>query len=309
MLGRRARLEAWQRQLLRHPVVLRLRAASDVFDRGGGGMRAAALAYHAFFTMVPALLLFVSLLGVIIEDRDLRDQLLASLVDQVDPIQQVASAVIDGLSGTGRTGTLIGVLGLLWGATGFYGALDGAVMHMFPGSGQRSWLQRRLRGLVAVVLLLGSMLVAVVVVFALPFVVEWLERRCTALDGLRIPLLEQACAVHIGSVGGIGAIVSGIAVATAAAVLVYVVVPTNGASLRQASLPGLTAGIAIGLLTSLFGLVAPYLVRQWLTLGILGGVFIALLWFRLVFLVLLYGAAWARLRRDRDRREGAPPSL
>jgi uncharacterized BrkB/YihY/UPF0761 family membrane protein len=294
--------------VLRHPAVRPLRATIDVFDRGGGGMLAAALAYHAFFTMVPALLLFVSLLGVIIEDRSLREQLLASLVDQVDPIRQVASAVIDGLSGTGRTGTLIGLLGLLWGASGFYGALDGAVMHMFPGSGQRSFLQRRLRGLMAVVLLLGSMLVAVVVVFALPFVVEWLERRCAALDGLRIPLLEQACAAHLGSIGGIGAMLTSVAVATAAALLVYVIVPTNGASLRQASLPALAAGIAIGLLTSLFGLVAPYVVREWLTLGILGGVFIALLWFRLVFLILLVGAGWARMRRDGDRRMEAPPA-
>ncbi len=309
VLGRRARLEALQRRLLRHAVVLRVRAAVDVFDRGGGGMLAAALAYYAFFTMVPALLLFVSLLGVLIEDRGLRDQLLASLVDQVDPIRQVATEIIDGLSGTGRTGTLIGVLGLLWGASGFYGALDSAVIRMFPGPGHRSFLQQRLRGLLTVVLVLGSMLIAVVVVFALPFVLEWLERRCTALDGLPIPFLEQACAAHLGSLSGIGAMVTGVAMATVAALLVYVVVPTNGASLRQAWLPGLAAGLVIGLVTSFFGLIAPYLVREWLALGILGGVFIALLWFRLVFLVLLYGAAWARLRRDRDRRFEASPSL
>ena len=41
----------------------------------GAGMLTGALAYFAFFTMVPALLLFVSLLGVLVEDRDLRDQL------------------------------------------------------------------------------------------------------------------------------------------------------------------------------------------------------------------------------------------
>ena len=52
------------------------------YDRGGGGMLAGALAYYAFFTMVPVLLLFVSLLGVIIEDSELRTQLIQDLVDQ-----------------------------------------------------------------------------------------------------------------------------------------------------------------------------------------------------------------------------------
>ena len=65
----------------------------------------------------------------------------------------------------------------------------------------------------------------------------------------------------------------------------------------------------IGLLTSLFGLVAPLLVRQWLTLGIVGSVFISLIWFNLVFQALIYGAAFARLRRDRDRARHEPPSL
>jgi uncharacterized BrkB/YihY/UPF0761 family membrane protein len=67
-------------------------------------------------------------------------------------------------------------------------------------------------------------------------------------------------------------------------------------------------GIIIGLLTSLFGWVAPLLVRQWLTLGIVGSVFISLVWFNLVFQALVYGAAFARLRRDRDRARSRYPS-
>ena len=76
------------------------------YDRGGGGMLAAALAYFAFFTMVPALLLFVSLLGIVVEDRNLREQLVTSLVDRLDPVSEVASTVIDG--STIRT---VGVIG------------------------------------------------------------------------------------------------------------------------------------------------------------------------------------------------------
>jgi uncharacterized BrkB/YihY/UPF0761 family membrane protein len=61
-------------------------------------------------------------------------------------------------------------------------------------------------------------------------------------------------------------------------------------------------GLVIGAFTSLFGWVAPLLVRQWVALGIVGSVFIALVWLNLVFQALIYGAAWARLHRDHDRR-------
>ena len=140
------------------------------YDRGGGGMLAAALAYFAFFTMVPALLLFVSLLGILVEDRGLREQLVSSLVDRLDPVSEVASTVIDGLAGGGRTGSLIGILGLLWGASGFYGALQNAMGRMFPGPGGRGFLHTRLRGLLTVALILGSLLAAVVAIIALPVV-------------------------------------------------------------------------------------------------------------------------------------------
>jgi membrane protein len=279
------------------------------YDRGGGGMLAGALAYFAFFTMVPALLLFVSVLGILVEDQGLRAQLIDILVDQLDPVSEVATFVIDGLAGNGRTGTIVGVLGLLWGASGFYGALEGAMARMFPGPGTRDFLQTRVRGVLTVVLILASMLAAVVLIFALPFLQQWLEARCADLDGVAVALLAQACAIDFGSVGAGAAIVATMALAGLAALVVYVVVPQDGASLRQALPPALVVGAVIGLFTSLFGWLAPLLVRQWLTLGIVGSVFISLVWFNLVFQALLYGAAFARLRRDRERSRLGPPSL
>ena len=44
-------------------------------------------------------------------------------------------------------------------------------------------------------------------------------------------------------------------------------------------------------------------------LGVVGSVFISLLWLYLVFQVLMYGAAFARLRRDRDRVRREAPRL
>jgi uncharacterized BrkB/YihY/UPF0761 family membrane protein len=300
-LGRRARLEAVQRRVLRLPVMRRITEVMRAYDRGGGGMLAGALAYFAFFTMVPALLLFVSFLGVLVEDRHLRDQLVASLVDRLDPVSEVATVVIDGLAGGGRTGTIIGVLGLLWGASGFYGALQGAMARMFPGPGQRDFLRTRMRGLLTVALILVALLAAVVAIVALPVLHQWLEASCIRLDDLDLPILEQACAVDVGPVGTVMTFAATMVVAGSAALIVYVVIPPDGASLRQAALPALLVGVAVGLFTSAFGWLAPLLVRQWLTLGVVGSVFISLIWFNLVFQALVYGAALARLRRDEER--------
>jgi len=301
VLGWRSRVAGWQRSLLRRPVAIAVMDVMRTYDRGGGGMLAASLAYFAFFSVVPALLLFVSLLGILIENRALRDELVEALISQLDPLSEVATVVVDGLADSGRTGTILGLLGLIWGASGFYGALQGAMLRMFPGPGQRDLLRTRLRGVVTVVLILGSMLVAVVVIVLVPSLTAWLSARCRELDGMLPGLLAQACQLDVGAAGSAVAVVASMAIAFLASLVVYTVVPPDGASMAQAFWPAVVVGVAIGLFTSLFAWVAPLLVRQWQTLGIVGDVFIALVWFRLVFEALVYGAAFARLRRDRDR--------
>ena len=272
-------------------------------------MLAGALAYFAFFTLVPSLLLFASLLGVLVQNSDLRDQLIDGLVNQLDPIRDVATVVIDGLANSSRTGTIIGVLGLLWGASGFYGALQGAMQRMFPGPGGRDFFTTRLRGILTVVVVLLTLLIAVIIIFALPFLTEWFDRRCSELASLEIVLVDGACQIDFGQVSGAIAVVGAMAVAFMAVLMIYVVVPTDGPSLRQAFVPAVIVGLVIGGFTALFGWIAPLLVRHWLTLGIVGSIFISLIWLNLVFQALIYGAAFARLRRDRDRVRNGPPQL
>ncbi len=277
------------------------------YDRGGGGMLAGALAYFAFFTIVPSLLLFVGLLGVIVEDEGLRQELIQGLVNQIDPIRDLAEELLGGLAGSGRTSTIVGVLGLLWGASGFYGALQGAMQRMFPGTRSRDFLRTRLRGIVTVVAVLGVLLIAVIVIFALPYVNQWLDTQCRDLVALDLIVIERLCAVDFAQVTGAVAVVGAMGVAFLLVLMVYVVVPPDGPSFRQAFWPAVVIGLIIGLFTALFGWIAPLLVRHWLALGIVGSVFIALIWLNLVFQALIYGAAFARLRRDRDRvRRGAP---
>ena len=82
---------------------------------------------------------------------------------------------------------------------------------------------------------------------------------------------------------------------------VYRLVPTAPPTLREALLPAIVAGIGIGLVTNLFSLLAPVLIGGLSGFGVIATIFGVLIWLNLSYQILLYGAAWARLRRDRAR--------
>jgi uncharacterized BrkB/YihY/UPF0761 family membrane protein len=275
--------------------------AMRAYDRGGGGMLAGALAYFAFFTMVPTLLLLVSLLGVLVEDAGLREELIQAVIGQIEPIADLATFIIEGLADSGRTGTIVGLLGLLWGASGFYGALQGAMQRMFPGPGGRDFFQTRLRGAVTVVVVLGVLVIAIGLVFILPFANEWFDARCVELERQGLAIAEEVCSIDLGQITGAIGVVGAMGVAFLLALGIYIAIPLDGPTFGQAFWPAVVVGVLIGALTALFGWIAPLLVRNWLTLGIVGNVFIALIWLNLTFQAVVFGAAFARLRRDRDR--------
>jgi YihY family inner membrane protein len=273
---------------MREPRLATLLEVQRAYDHSGGGMLTASLAFFAFFTVVPTLLLLTSLVGFAVADAGLRADVIGRLVEQVEPLEPVAQAIVDGLADSARTGTIIGVLGLLWGAAGFYGALEGAMLRMFPGPRARDAVTMRVRGIIAVVLVLMGMIVTVVLTLA-------------------VPVVTSVLGIDLGAASIVGAPIVACMTATVAALVVYLAVPPDRPSLRAAVTPAIVAGVAIGLLTSLFSFVAPYLVSSYVALGtVVGGVFIALVWFNLVFQILLYGAAFARLRRDAERRAVGP---
>ena len=79
----------------------------------------------------------------------------------------------------------------------------------------------------------------------------------------------------------------------------YRLVPVGPPHWRAALVPAIVAGTSIGLLTSLFGALAPVLVRDSLA-SALASVFLALVWFGWLFQAVLLGAAYARLRDVQD---------
>ena len=289
-LSLRDRIAVTQRAVMRDR---RVRFALEVladYGSAGGGLLAAGLAFYALFAVIPGILTLVALLGFVISEPTAREHVVEWLVTQVPPVEPVARTILTTLADGSKVGSIIGIIGVIWGASGFYGALDGALSLILPGPGGRGVVEQRIRGVVGVLLIVGMGLGAVLITSLAGLVVALVD--VPGLDLLRVLSLVVTCALAI-----------------LVCEVVYVVVPRNGPSWRAATVPALAAGTGIGLLTSLFGLLTPFLIRGFAALGVIASVFAALVWFNLLFQILLYGAAWARIRRDREVLRREPPRI
>ena len=286
----RDRLGIIERRLRRLPPVRGVLAVTDAYNTGGGGLFASGLAFSALFAVIPALLLIVSLLVIAVDDAGTRTKVIDWLVTTIPPLEEVANSIVTNLATGARIGTVVGLIGFIWGASGFYMALQGAMERFFPGPHAHDPVHGRLRGVLAVAVVVIAVMIAFLASTGVGLVTHFFH---VPWDDV-LPVVSPVLAV---------AVAAGICLA------VYRVVPSDPPSRRAATVPALCAGVFIGLLTSLFGLLTSTLIQGVVGLGAIASVFIALIWFNYVFQALLYGAAYARIRRDRERVSMGPPSI
>lgn len=123
-----------------------------------GGRWAAIVGYYGFFSIFPLLLSFVTVLGLVLEDRPrLREDIIDSALGRFPVIGTQLGA--DGLSGNPAV-VALGLLTALWAGLGAVQALQDALNTMWsvPRPAQPSFLAKRLRSL-ALVLFVGLCLI------------------------------------------------------------------------------------------------------------------------------------------------------
>jgi len=276
---------ATDRRVRGYRVVKAFLVIQDTYNVAGGGLTASGLAYGALFAVIPGLLLIVSLLVIAVADAATQQQAIDWLVKQVPPLEPFAREIVMSLADSARVGSVLGLVGFIWGASGFYLGIEGAMERLFPGPRRRDPIMGRLRGVIAVAVVVGAILGAFLANSAITIVWD----RIRADLGAALPAITPAISISVSAL---------------VAWIVYVIVPSDTPGWRAAFLPAVAAGIGMGLLTSLFSLVGPLLVGGFAGLGVLASVFVALVWFNWIFQILLYGGAWARLRRDRRYLRG-----
>ena len=264
--------------------VARVLGIMDIANQAGATLFASALAYSAMFALIPIVLLLAGVLGWLIGDPIQRQQLLNQLIGYFPPFAQFFNSSLNGVVAARGALSIVGLVGLLWGASSFYGGLDEVLRRIFVGGPVRGELDRRLRGVVTVLGLI-AVVIGTVLLSSVWALVDQLVGDLAVWKYV-VPLLALVVFILV-------------------VLAVYKLVPTAPPSFRAALVPAIVAGIGIGVLTNLFGLLAPLLIGGLSGFGVIATAFGVLIWLNFDFQILLYGAAWARLRRDREREKAS----
>jgi YihY family inner membrane protein len=274
------------------PAVQRLVAVFESYDHGGGGLSANGLAYSALFALVPGLLLVLAVIGIFITDPALQDQLVQGIAALFPPLAPLVETAFAQVSAGAVPTSIVAVIGLLWGSSRFYAALDYAFSRVFRTAARRNEIERGLRGI----------LVSVVFI-ALPIVVVLMGAIATWLIDLAPGVLELGGAIR--GLAQLGSPVTTWVLFTLGVALVYRFVPNTRVRVGDLGWPAILAGTAIALFTQIFTFIAPRML-QWAALfGALLSVFAVLIWLSISLNVLLFGAAWTRVR-VRERADPEP---
>jgi membrane protein len=261
--------------------------------------RAAALTYYGVLSLFPALLVLVSLLGVV--GRRATDGILDDTEDLAPgPARDILHDAVVQLGDSGGTGGVLAVLGLLfalWSASGYVAAFIRASNAVYDlPEGRPVWKLTPLRLVLTVTLMLMLAASALIVVFTGPLAeragaaIGFGDAAIAAWGIAKWPVLLLLVALMIG--------------------LLYWAAPNvRGRGFRWIS-PGSVLATVVWLVASAgFALYAAVFGTYDRTYGALAGAIVFLVWLWLSNLAILLGLEFdAELARERAIAQGRPPA-
>ena len=270
-------------RVLDRPAVVVIRKVLDVYAHAPGGLLANGLAFTALFATVPIALVTLGVAGLLVKDPQVQEQLATALTDVIPPLRELIEQALVSMAQGAALASVIGIAGLIWTVSQFYVTLDIAFSRIFADRPERDVLHRTARGFMWVAGLVG-VVVALIVGGSLAAAAEaLLPTSSTALSAFG----------RIATSPGVILLVT-----VGVMLVIYVVVPPRAPAWRAALPPAIVAGSGIFVLAQLFGFLAPRVVGVATLAGPLATSFIALAWLSFSFQILLYGAAWVRIRDD-----------
>jgi len=271
-------------RFLDRPKVAAIRRVLDIYGRAAGGLLANGLAFSALFAAIPIALLVLGVGGFVAAGNpEARDHLARALVEAFPPLADLIDGAVAAISQGAALTSIIGVVGVIWTVSQFYGAIDVAFARIFAEAPERDLIRRTLRGLLVVVLI-GLAIVAFVVLVAL----------ANLLDAL----LPTTVPVATGSVAILRSSPFLMVLAIGVVLTMYRTLPPVAPRWRSIWLPAIVVGVVVVLLSQVFSLLVPRLVGVAALAGSLASGFIALAWLSFTFQAILYGAAWVRARDE-----------
>jgi membrane protein len=267
------------------------RRVLDAYGAAGGGLLAGGLTYSALFALLPSLLLVTGILGFVVDDPERRVAIVRGIGEALPPLAGLVSASLQQITEDAAGFGIVGLIGLAWGASHFYGSLDDAFARIFHDEPRRGFVVRTLRGLLSVVLLVTVFIAGLVLTGLASYLAEQTASRFG--DGSKV-FWQIASPVLAG------------VVFVAATAAIYRLVPAQATPWRAVGPPAVVVGVALTLLTQLFSYIAPRLIGIGSVYVAFVAVFAAMVWLSTGFQILLVGAAWAMDRMAAARREAQP---
>lgn len=245
-------------------VVSTIKAIVAEFRNRDVPFMAGSIAYYAFLSLFPTLLLVFLLISIIGDERLAAFVTTATESYLTPTAQELLVDTIRETSGRVQL-SIIAIFTLLWGVTSVFRGLDTAFSKLYGTSGQNSFLDKIVNGIVVIV----GMTVATLAMFLAATVYAFFPE---------LPFVEQFNLLFL----------------TVALVImflpIYYVFPDVDVSLREI-LPGaVLAAIGWSLLQFVFQVYVTYSSKAELY-GVLGGILLVVTWLYFAALVLLLGAA------------------
>jgi len=263
-------------RILGVPRIAMANAVYARFSASSGPILARGLAFVALFAVVPAVIVILSIVGVLVADPVVRSEIVAILTAQIPSMAPFLDEALASFSGLAPTTGIVGLVLLVWSASSLVRAVDGAFRVVFEDHGEG---RTPIRDLVAVLAMAAGTFAA-----AMILVLVTLPWSMGARVGVAWLLVRAAT-----SLAGVTGLVA----------LAFAFVPRPRPAWRVLWPPALATGFVIFLLSELFGFLAPLLFGSAQLYGAFGALFLGLVWLGNVTQVLLLGAAWVA---ERDRR-------
>ena len=126
-----------------------------------GGVLVSNLAYSSFVTLFPLLLIFVTILGLVaVSHPAFREDAIKAVSDQIPLIGEQLTGNVHELQRSSTIGLIVGLLVLIWGATGLAqaGLFAMTAVWNIPGPSRPGYVQRLGRALLFLLLLGGGVI-------------------------------------------------------------------------------------------------------------------------------------------------------
>lgn len=255
------------------------RRAFTSFSDVHGAEGAASVAYFAFFSFIPLLLLLASIAGFLLVDIDAIGEMLDFISQDVPIPRELIESNLRQLMRARNIGSIIGVIGLVWSASGSFISLTRNINRAWSKANRLNFVQGRLIALAIV----AALVIAIVIWYAITNIVNY-------ISSLNLPFIQEI-AIQQTIFWRLSSSALPWLFVFLAFITLYRWVPNTSVRWSEAFWGALTASIAIYIATKGFTLfLRSGVVNFQLIYGSLGTILAFLTWVYITAFIAIMGA-------------------